>query len=315
MTSTPVPVFTESYVTTDDGCRLWTARCEQSGSTSSGEGAPSRSTRGASTDPESDADADAGFVLCHGGPGFWDTLAPLAVLLAGRGPVIRWDQRGGGRSRHQGPYTLARFVADLDAVRAAHGLERVTVVGHSWGANLALHYALNHPERTRSLVYVAGVGLSWDWRPRHNANFLAAMAPHAAEFAALTALDQPTEEQEREADVLRLMTDFPDPATAREHAEQLLSPYFVSDPEVNRLLVAEVRTLTEADMIARCRALPVSMRVLVVDGARDPRPRWSVDSLADALPNVTRVTLESAGHLPWIDEPDAFTDALHAFVA
>lgn len=200
-------------------------------------------------------------------------------------------------------------------MRAAHGLERVTVVGHSWGANLALHYALTHPERTPSLIYIAGVGLSWDWRPQHNANFLAAMAPHAAEFAELTALDRPTAGRQREADVLRLMTDFPDPATARAHAEQLLSPYFVSDPDVNRLLVAEVRTLTETDLIARCRALPESMRTLIVDGARDPRPRWSVDSLADALPDVTRVTLESAGHLPWIDEPDTFAEALRAFVA
>lgn len=289
------PEFTESYVTTDDGCRLWTARCDPA------EGASGR--------------ASAGFILCHGGPGFWDTLAPVAVPLADRGPVIRWDQRGGGRSQHQGPYTLARFIADLDAVREAHGLEQATVVGHSWGASLGLQYVLAHPERARSLIYIAGVGLSFTrWRPQFNANFLRAMVPHAAKFAALSALGRPTAGQEREADVLRLMTDFPDQRTARAHAERLLSPYFLSDPSVNRLLNAELRTLSEADTIERCRALPASIPVLIVDGARDPRPRSAVDSLADGLPNVTRVTLQAAGHLPWIDEPDAFADALRAFV-
>lgn len=283
----------ETYVVADDGCRLWT---ERSGA--------------------SDA-ASAGFVLCHGGPGFWDTLAPIAELLADYGPVIRWDQRGGGRSQHQGPYTIARFVADLDAVRAAHGFDHVTVVGHSWGAALALNYAWEHPERVRSLVYISGAGLSWggDWRRHFSVNFLKAIAPHAAKFAALRTLDRPTAGQQRETDVLSLATDFPDKATARARAERLLSPYFVSDPEVNRVMNAELRTLIEADLIERCRALPVSMSTLIIDGALDLRPRWAVDSLAAALPDVTRVTLESSGHLPWLDEPAAFESALREFVS
>ena len=286
----------ETYVVTDDDCRLWTARDDASAeSTSEGEG--------------------EGFILCHGGPGFWDTLAPIADLLADHGPVIHWDQRGGGRSQHQGPYTLARFIADLDAVRAAHRLDRVTVVGHSWGAALALHYAFAHPERVRSLIYIAGVGVSWDWRPQHRANFLRAIAPHAAKFAALGALDRPTAGQQRDADMLKMLTDFPDQATAKAHIERLLSPYFLSDPDVNRLLNAELRTVPEADLIEQCHALPPSMPTLIIDGARDPRPRWSVDSLADALPDVVRVTLDEAGHLPWLDEPSAFAAAIHEFVS
>jgi proline iminopeptidase len=153
---------TETYVTTGDGCRLWTERS----------GAISAPSNAADVRPG----GGFGFVLCHGGPGFWDTLAPIAAILADYGTVIRWDQRGGGRSQHQGPYTLARFVADLDAVRAAHGLDRVTVVGHSWGASLALNYAWDHPERVRSLVYISGAGLSWggDWRREFHANVLKA---------------------------------------------------------------------------------------------------------------------------------------------
>jgi proline iminopeptidase len=281
----------ETHVVTDDGCRLWTAR-------------------------HSGSSASEGFLLCHGGPGFWDTLAPIAELLAEDGPVVRWDQRGGGRSEHQGPYTLARFIADLDAVRAAHGLERPVVVGHSWGASLALQYFLAHPDRVGALIYVAGTGLSWDWRPQHNANFTAAIAPNAAKFAALRALERPTAGQQREEDVLRLLTELPghDPVTARAHIERLLSPYFLSDPRVSPALNEEMRTLSEADLIERCRALPESVPVLIVDGAFDPRPRWSVDSLAEALPNVTRVTLKTAGHLPWLDAPDEFAAALRAFI-
>jgi proline iminopeptidase len=289
--SVTVPVSVETHVLTDDGCRLWTARVAS---------------------PDLGPDLREGFILCHGGPGFWDTLAPIAELLARRAPVIRWDQRGGGRSQHQGPYTLARFTADLDAVRAAHGLDRATVVGHSWGATLALEYALSRPDRVRSLIYVAGIGLSWDWRPEHNANFARAIAPNAAKYAALSAVDHPTAGQQREADLLQLAADFPDPTAARAEAERLLSPYFLAAPGLNRALNLELRALNEADQIERCRALTAP--ALIIDGALDPRPRWSVDSLAAALPNAARVSLKSSGHLPWLDEPDRFAAALDEFL-
>src|SRR6185437_15603782 len=179
---------TESFVVTDDGCRLWTARHEAANA------APDVAASDvAKPGPDSAA------ILCHGGPGFWDTLAPIAELLAERGPAVRWDQRGGGRSQHQGPYTLHRFIADLDAVRSVHQVDRPVLVGHSWGASLALQYFLAHPDRVRSLIYIAGVGLSWDWRPEHNAASARALAPAAAKLAALRALARPTAGQQRDA--------------------------------------------------------------------------------------------------------------------
>jgi proline iminopeptidase len=290
---------TETFVVTDDGCRLWTAH----------HAAADAAPDGADAGPESTA------ILCHGGPGFWDTLAPIAEILAERRPVVRWDQRGGGRSQHQEPYTLCRFVADVDAVRSAYQVDRPVLVGHSWGASLALQYFLAHPDRVRALIYIAGTGLSWDWRPQHNAAFTEAIAPRAAKFAALRALPRPTAGQQREEDFLRLLTEFRDPGTAYRHVERLLSPYYLSDPAVNQTLNAEMRGLSEADLIERCRTLPASVPVLIVDGAFDPRPRWAVDSLAAALPNVRRLTLPSAGHLPWLDSPDQFAAGIREFLS
>jgi proline iminopeptidase len=56
---------------------------------------------------------------------------------------------------------VARSVADLDAVRAGLGLERVAVLGHSWVATLALRYTLDHPDRVGALIYVSETGLGW----------------------------------------------------------------------------------------------------------------------------------------------------------
>jgi len=55
--------------------------------------------------------------------------------------------------------------------------------------------------------------------------------------------------------------------------------------------------------------------VLILDGAKDIRPRSAVDSLAEALPNATRVSLPDAAHLPWLDDPEAFRAALMSFLS
>ncbi|MBR7836106.1 alpha/beta fold hydrolase [Actinospica durhamensis] len=287
-----------AYVTTDDGCALWTVR------SGGGDGGPGSGPF---------AEAGHGFVLCHGGPGFWDTLGPIARMLEDFGPVVRWDQRGGGRSRWRPPYTMARFLADLDQVRRYHGFEQVTVLGHSFGAMLALRYALDpaYAGRVRRLVYVAGVGLGWAWRDEHSARARLAAEPYAERSARLNALGDRTATQERELRLLKLAVEFPDRDRALDLAATQVLELFPED-EVAAPLNAEMRAWSEAELIERCRALAVP--ALILDGARDLRPRWAVDSLAEALPHCTRAEFADAGHFPWLDEPAAFAARLRAFV-
>lgn len=69
------------------------------------------------------------------------------------------DQRGGGRSLAGGPWTVAALVSDMELLRRHWGYQRWLVAGHSWGAHLALFYALAHPERTRTLVLLNSTGV------------------------------------------------------------------------------------------------------------------------------------------------------------
>ena len=58
----------------------------------------------------------------------------------------------------------------------------------------------------------------------------------------------------------------------------------------------------------------LDLPVLIVDGAEDIRPRWAVDSLHEALPNVERVSLAGAGHLPWVERRDGFSRTVTTFL-
>ena len=109
-------------------------------------------------------------VLCHGGPGMADYLEELRDLLVESGMrVVRWDQRGAGRSDREGPYSVERFVADLEEVRRTVFGERCWMVGHSWGANLAIAYAQQHSHNLFGVVYLCGTGLEWwpEYASRH----------------------------------------------------------------------------------------------------------------------------------------------------
>jgi proline iminopeptidase len=273
-----------SVAVADDGCQLWVAEA--------GHGTP--------------------LVLCHGGPGLWDMFGDLASVLSGHVRVVRWDQRGCGRSEHRGPYSVARSVADLDAVRSHLGVDRVAVLGHSWGATLALRYALDHPARVSALAYVSGTGLGWAWQEPFEKNASGRLAPLRHRIDELRDHNR-TEAEDRELATLRWSAEFTG-GDAMRQAGQMATPWFPVNRECHDAIWGELKqTWREPELAAACQALAVP--VLIIDGADDVRPRWAVDSLEQALPAAARVVLQGAGHLPWMEAPGEFASALLQYLS
>ena len=247
-------------LTTDDGCRLWTE------------------TRG--TGPS--------VVLVHGGPGWWDVFQDLE--LPGF-TLHRWDQRGAGRSDRTGPYTLARSVADLATVC---GPGPTMILGHSWGAALALQYVQQHPEQVQKLVLVSSVG--FDGPPPN-------YREEVAKLLAATPEDDPW--------IARISTGFADRSTALHYAHHLNTPRFEPNRDGADELLAELNSLP--DRAGDCARIDVP--TLLVHGGADLRPPSVTDRLLAALPNAERVVLDGVGHYPWVEDPDAFTKVVRAFLS
>lgn len=95
-------------------------------------------------------------LVLHGGPGFpHDYLEDLARLADGGRPVVFYDQLGCGRSDHPDDpalWVMETFVKEIDAVREGLGLDRIHLLGHSWGGWLALEYVLRRPGGLAGLV-------------------------------------------------------------------------------------------------------------------------------------------------------------------
>ena len=96
-------------------------------------------------------------VLLHGLAStcrIWDLVAPI---LAQKFSVIAIDQRGHGDSgKPDHGYDFASVGGDLAAMLEGRGIQRPVLVGHSWGADVALELAVSQPELLQGIVFVDG---------------------------------------------------------------------------------------------------------------------------------------------------------------
>ena len=252
-------------------------------------------------------------VLCHGGPGLWDYLPPLARLAGPRTRVHRYDQRGCGRSGHQGPWTLDQFITDLDALRAHFGYQSWAVGGHSFGADLALRYALRYPHRVTAVVYICGTGIEWNThRHAHKAAARARRSRHERVRLAALAKAQRTPAQEREFLTLTWAADYAHHARGLAAAGEMAAAGIPVNYQLNKIINHELQAESPAALAPACRALPVP--VLLLQGGQDPRPAAACDTLAHALPAAARIVLPEAGHLPWTEAPEQTGTILRNFL-
>jgi L-proline amide hydrolase len=107
-------------------------------------------------------------LLClHGGPGAThDYLEPLEAIAATGRRVAFYDQLGNGNSaRPSDPslWTVALFVEELGKMRHALGLDRVHILGQSWGGMLAMEYALTQPAGLAGLILADSPASAPQW--------------------------------------------------------------------------------------------------------------------------------------------------------
>jgi proline iminopeptidase len=253
-------------------------------------------------------------VVLHGGPGaHHDYLLPQYDLLARGRTLLYYDQRGGGRSPlpRDVPAGWREHVADLEALRSHWHLERVTLLGYSWGGLLAVLYALAHPERVARLALVCPAPITARWRDQFQATFTARMAEPAVRAARATLdasglRESDPETYRRRAFALSVAGYFRDPARAA-----LLTPFRVTQ----RTHDAVWKSLGAYDLRDEIRTVlgDHPPPALVVAGRDDPLPLEAARELA-ALLHVPLTELPT-GHAPHVEATEAFVRVLDGFLA
>ncbi|GAA3236720.1 pyrimidine utilization protein D [Nonomuraea helvata] len=251
-------------------------------------------------------------VMVHGGPGVPDYLAPVAGIIDDLCLVHRYDQRGTGGSSWQGEHTIARHVHDLVLLLDAWGHDRVVLLGHSFGTNMAGYFLLAHPERVAGLIQIAGPFLD-PWREADQAAQRARRSDEQqARLEELDAIESRTDAEEIEYLTLAWFTDHADRTRAWDWAlasARTLRPVnYAMNTQLNAAKRADPLE-SRVDELREC--LPPG--AVIIGGAGDSRPADALRRLATRL-GCEAVIVPNAGHHPWLDAPDRFGAALRAAV-
>ena len=237
------------------------------------------------------------------------------LALAERHRVITYDQRGGGQSKTDdpAPITWRTQVDDLAAVIGEFGLGReLTLVGYSWGALLAMLYAVqctadpSLPLPAR-LVLISPAPITRAWRDEFEANLA----------------------ERGRSDTIRELRDTlaasglreRDPAAYRQRGFELsVAGYFADPHKAHALTPFRVtgkvqqsvwQSLGDFDLTSALRAVRVP--TLVIHGSNDPIPLASAEAAADAL-GAELVVLEECGHVPYVERPEPLFAAIERFL-
>ncbi len=249
-------------------------------------------------------------VVLHGGPGAdHGYLLPGFDALAEGRELVYYDQRGGGRSpvARDVPVGWREQVADLDALREAWDLDRLVLVGYSWGGLLAQLYATEHPERVERLALVSPAPSWRAARDEFERRFAERNLAPALEAERRTLRESGLRERDLEAYERRLfelavVPYFYDPAKARE-----LAPFRV----VGRTQQEVWRSLGDYDLRPSLQRL--RLPAFVLHGEDDPIPIDASRETARLL-GAELHALDRCGHCPYVERLEDFRRLVDAFL-
>jgi len=256
-------------------------------------------------------------LLLHGGPGAPSYYLEMLAALGDERPVVFYDQLGAGRADTPSDTTLwnvDRFVRELATVRQALGLDRVHLLGQSWGTMLAVDYMLTKPDGVQSLILASPALSIPQW---------------IADADSLRALMPPDVQEVMRAHEEAGTTDSPEyaEATMAFYQRHLLrrQPWPAQMDSVFARFGGEVYhymwgpsefyatgTLRTYDRTDRLGEL--DLPVLFLTGRYDEAIPSTVEAHAGLVPGSQFVILENSAHITMLDEPELNVQIVRDFI-
>jgi proline iminopeptidase len=263
-------------------------------------------------------------LLIHGGPGSTScSYASTVGGIASSRPVVLYDQLGSGNSDKlldlKRDAVLPRFVQEVQAIREQLGLKEVHLVGHSWGATVALEYLLTaNATGVRSVSFVGPLLSTPRWI--EDANHLVRQLPQDVQDAIQAAkatgkYDTPEFQAANEV--------FEANFGVRTPREQWQLPACASTPVRFNAELYEYMwgpsefvsngTLRDYDRVEQLSALRLPT-LFVVGEYDEARPETVREFQAHVPGSIVRI-IPGAGHGVTIDQTQAFNDVVTEFIS
>ena len=237
-------------------------------------------------------------VCLHGGPGSTHNYFRPLERLADERPIVLYDQLGCGRSDRPDDVTwsLATFTDELDDLREHLGLDRIHLLGTSWGGMLALEHALAHPGSIRSLVLSSTLACADDW---------------AVEAKRLRdAIEGDDDEVMEEFERRHFFRGADEPLELVRMREERNSSVYEAMWGPNEWTM----TGALAGWDVRSRLAELSMPTLILRGAHDLSTPAISKTLSDGIPHAREVVFGVSSHTPVLEETERYLRTVRDFL-
>ena len=253
-------------------------------------------------------------IALHGGPGldhhaFGSYLNPLAERFR----LLLVDQRGQGRSEPVvlETFTLPRLAQDVIMIARALRLERYAVLGHAFGAFVALQNAVDYPGMASQVMLAGGVPSARFFRAvERNLAELEPAAIRARIGSALERQDDARTPEAFEAFVREVMPfHFADPTDERieEYLRETAGTIYTPD--------VHMHSETMGPIEVEDRLAEVTAPVLAMVGRHDRSCIYAASkAIADGVPLGELALFDHSGHMPFVEEPERFRAEVSGFL-
>jgi L-proline amide hydrolase len=261
-------------------------------------------------------------LLClHGGPGAThDYLEPLEAMATTGRRVILYDQLGAGNSDHPhdpSMWTVELFVEEVGIMRQALGLDRLHLLGQSWGGMLGMEYALTQPAGLASLTVADSPASMSQWVAEAN-RLRADLPPDVQQTLVKHEAAGTTDSAEYQEAMLvfyrrHLCRVDPWPDCVNRTFEKL-----AQNPEVYNTMNGPseffvIGTLKNWDITNRLGEIRVP--TLVIGGRYDEATPAITETVHRGIPGSQWVIFENSAHMPHIEETERYMQVLAEFLS
>jgi L-proline amide hydrolase len=264
------------------------------------------------------ADGKFPILMLHGGPGVChDYLESLQPFAATGRPVIFYDQLGCGNSdRPDDPsmWTIDLFLEELRTIRQALGLDRIHLLGQSWGGMLAMEYALTQPEGVVSLTIASSPASMPLWV--EEANRLRAELPPEVQATLLEHEAAGTTDDPAYGEAMSVFYGrhvcrvVPNPEQVANSFAKLGKQVYETMNGPSEFHV--IGTLKEWDI--RDRLGEIAIPSMMTSGRYDECTPMQAEIIKNGIPGCEWVLFEESSHMPHVEERDRYMVVLDDFL-
>jgi proline iminopeptidase len=258
-------------------------------------------------------------LVIHGGPGlFHDYLVPHFKSLAENYQIIFYDQRGCGKTdfpADTSSVNIDTYVEDLEGIRNHLKIEKLDLVGHSWGSLLAINYSKKYKNNINRLILISPAPGNSDYFDETFRNMQKKRSEENTKELVQTMMSSAFEKRDEETFKKAILLGDKVNLADQEKVSELYEPMVFDKSKANNLMLVNSlleKTYFNLDITEGLNSVTAS--TLIIIGGLDNVPFASTQLIHENLKNSKLEVIKKSCHYPFFENPKQFNKIVKNFL-